>query len=329
MFRLEKKPGEDFIVLNLSDPQLGDGEWAEDHPNRLILEGTVRELVKRVRPGLITVSGDLAWAGNDAAYDALADLLDSTGIPWAPMWGNHDNQGGPEKVEAVVKRYLTRPLCLYERGPADLGNGNYVIRIEEEGRPVEGILVMDSHDRAPYVNEKGEKSEEWAKLWPAQLDWYRNEIAALEADGCRDTSLFMHIPIYAYREAHAAAEKPGIDPKSVTPEQADGPGVWNPGYEDSFGVRHEGICSYPADEGMFDLILALGSTKTLVAGHDHVNNTVIRYRGVTFVYSLKAGPGCYWEPSLNGGTVFAVSSEGVREIRHEYVDPAPFAAGRS
>ncbi|MBQ3637873.1 MAG: metallophosphoesterase, partial [Clostridia bacterium] len=135
MFRLEKKPGEDFIVLNLSDPQLGDGEWAENHPNRLILEGTVRELVKRVRPGLITVSGDLAWAGNDEAYDALADLLDSTGVPWAPMWGNHDNQGGPEKVEAVVKRYLTRPLCLYERGPADLGNGNYVIRIEEEGRP--------------------------------------------------------------------------------------------------------------------------------------------------------------------------------------------------
>ena len=131
----------------------------------------------------------------------------------------------------------------------------------------------------------------------------------------------MHIPIYAYREAHAAAEKPGIDPKSVTPAMADTPDVWNPGYESSFGVRHEGICSYPADEGMFDAILELGSTKTLVAGHDHVNNTVIPYRGVTFVYSLKAGPGCYWEPALNGGTVLRIGENGVKSVEHEYVDP--------
>ncbi len=321
MFKLKKEPGKDFILLNLSDPQLGDGEWAEGHPNRRILEKTVEELVRRVSPDLITVSGDLAWAGNDLAYDMLAALLDSTGIPWVPMWGNHDNQGGADYIESVVKRYLTHPLCLYERGPAGLGNGNFVIRIEENGVPAEGILIMDSHDRAPYVNEKGEESSEWAKIIPEQIDWYREQIAALAADGCRETSLFMHIPIYAYREAHAAAEKPGIDPKSVTPAMADTPDVWNPGYESSFGVRHEGICSYPADEGMFDAILELGSTKTLVAGHDHVNNTVIPYRGVTFVYSLKAGPGCYWEPTLNGGTVLRIGKNGVKSVEHEYVDP--------
>ena len=320
MFTMKKQPGKDFVLLNLSDPQLGDGEWDAGHPNRRILEETVRELVRRVSPDLITVSGDLAWAGNDTAYDSLADLLDSAGVPWAPMWGNHDNQGGAEYIESVVKRYLTHPLCLYERGPSELGNGNFVIRIEENGVPVEGILIMDSHDRAPYVNEKGETSEEWAKLWPEQIEWYREQIAALEADGCRDTTLIMHIPIYAYREAHAAAEKPGIDPKSVTPAMADTPDVWNPGYESSFGVRHEGICSYPADEGMFDAILELGSTKTLIAGHDHVNNTVIRYRGVTFVYSLKAGPGCYWEPVLNGGTVLRIGESGVKEVQHEYVE---------
>jgi hypothetical protein len=327
MFALKKTPGKDFILLNLSDPQLGDGEWAEGHPNRAILEGTVTELCRRVKPDLITVSGDLAWAGDDLAYDALADLLDSFGIPWTVMWGNHDNQGGADYIESVVKRYLTRPLCLYERGPANLGNGNFVIRIEENGRPVEGIIVMDSHDRAPYVNEKGEESMEWAKLWPEQIAWYREQIAALKEDGCRDAALLMHIPIYAYREAHAAAEKPGIDRKAITPAQADGDEVWNPGYESSFGVRHEGICSYPADEGMFGAILEGGLTKTLIAGHDHVNNTVIRHRGVAFVYSLKAGAGCYWEPSLNGGTVLRITENGVGEIRHEYVDPEAFRKG--
>ena len=321
MFKLKKEPGRDFILLNLSDPQLRDGECQNGHRDGYILEHTVKELVRRVSPDLITVSGDLAWAGNEIAYDMLADLLDSTQIPWAPMWGNHDNAGGPEYIESLVKRYLTHPFCLYERGPENLGNGNYVIRIEENGRPVEGIIIMDSHDSEPYVNEKGEQSIEWAKVTPEQIDWYREQVAALKADGCPDTALLMHIPIYAYRLAHEAALKPGIDPNTITPAMADTPDVWNPGYESSFGVRHESICSYPADEGMFDAILELGSTKTLIAGHDHVNNTVIPYRGVTFVYSLKAGPGCYWEPTLNGGTVLRIGENGVKAVEHEYVDP--------
>ena len=319
MIRMNKTPGRDFLVLNLSDPQLGDGEWEAGHPNRRILENTVNTLVGRVRPDLVTVSGDLAWAGNDRAYDALADLLDSTGVPWAPVWGNHDNQGGPEKVEAVVRRYLTHPLCLYERGPADLGNGNYVIRIEEDGRPVSALFMLDSHDRAPYVNEAGVESNEWAKLIPEQLAWYREQIAALEADGCRDSAIILHIPIYAYREAFAAAFRQDIDPKTVLPEDADGSACWNPGYESSFGVLWEGIGSYPADEGAFSVIRELGHTKHILAGHDHVDNFVISYEGVTFIYSLKAGAGCYWDPRLNGGTVLAVGENGVHSVRHEYV----------
>ena len=319
MISMIKTPGRDFLVLNLSDPQLGDGEWEAGHPNRKILEDCVKTLAARVHPDLITVSGDLAWAGNDRAYDALADFLDTFGIPWAPVWGNHDNQEGPEKVEAVVSRYLTHLLCVYERGPADLGNGNYVIRIEEDGRPVSALFMLDSHDRAPYVNEAGVESNEWAKLIPEQLAWYREQIAALEADGCRDSAIILHIPIYAYREAFAAAFRQDIDPKSVLPEDADGGACWNPGYESSFGVLWEGIGSYPADEGAFSVISELGHTKHILAGHDHVDNFVISYEGVTFIYSLKAGPGCYWDPRLNGGTVLAVGENGVHSVRHEYV----------
>ncbi len=64
MIRLPKDPARDFIVLNLTDPQLSDGEWAEGHPNRTILTRTVTELVQRTSPDLITITGDLAWAGH-------------------------------------------------------------------------------------------------------------------------------------------------------------------------------------------------------------------------------------------------------------------------
>ncbi|MBQ3179095.1 MAG: metallophosphoesterase [Clostridia bacterium] len=324
MRTLKKSKDKDFIVLNLSDPQLGNAEWDENHQNYTILTETVKTLADRVHPDLITISGDLSWAGNDIAYDKLADFLDSFRIPWAPVWGNHDNQNGAAYMDSVADRYLTHPWCLYEKGDPAIGNGNYVIRIEEDGRPVEGIIMIDSHDRDPYVNEKGEETKVWAKLIPEQLEWYRKQILSLEADGCHDTTMILHIPIYAYWDAWNAAIRPDIDFTRLTPADGDGEECWNDGYKDSFGVRYEEICSYPEDEGAFAVIRELGSTKHIVCGHDHVNNFVIPYEGVKFIYSLKAGAGCYWKPHLNGGTVLRITSQGVSGVHHEYVDPTPY-----
>ena len=320
MITLKKQPGKDFKILNLTDTQLASNEWAEDHKNRAILIHTVTELVKAVAPDLITVTGDLAWAGEKEAYDNLADLLDSFRRPWAPVWGNHDNQGGAESINALVDRYLTHPYCIYEKGDPALGNGNYVIAIEEEGKVVEGVIMMDSHDRMPYTDADGTEREEWAKLIPEQLVWYREQIKMLEDLGCRDTTVMMHIPIYAYNDAWKAAFNSGLNPEEIKPENSADPDNWNEGYKASFGVRYEGICSYPADEGMFDIICELGSTKHVVSGHDHVNSFVIEYKGVKLIYGLKTGAGCYWKPELNGGTVFRVTEKGVSDVWHSYVN---------
>ena len=57
----------------------------------------------------------------------------------------------------------------------------------------------------------------------------------------------------------------------------------------------------------------------IIVGHDHNNNWIIRHKGIRFVFSLKTGPGCYWEPALNGGTVLKITSNGIGDIYHEYV----------
>ncbi len=320
MITLKKSPDRDFLILNLTDPQLGNEEWDENHKNYKILTTTIRTLIERTRPDLITVSGDLAWAGCTKAYSMLADFLDRFRIPWAPVWGNHDNQNGPESVDAVADMYLTHEYCVYEKGDPALGNGNYVIAVEEDGKTVEGVLMMDSHDRMPYTNAEGETSNAWAKLIPEQLVWYREQVEELKKLGCSDTTMIMHIPIYAYRDAWAAAFREGADAAKVTVEESYGDSCWNDGYKDSYGVRYEGIASYPADEGAFDVMLELGSTKHIVCGHDHVNNYVIDYKGVKFIYSLKTGAGCYWNPVLNGGTYLRVTKDGVTDVWHEYVD---------
>ena len=320
MLTVKKQKDKDFVILNLSDPQLGNDEWAPEHRNFRIFDKTVKTLIDRVHPDLITISGDLSWAGHTVSYENYAVYLDKIGVPWSCVWGNHDNQGSAETVEAVVKEYLAHPLCLYERGDAAHGNGNFVIKIEEDGKPVSALIMMDSHDRMPYVKPDGTEEEAWAKLIPAQLDWYREQVEALRNEGCEDSVLLMHIPIYAYRDAFRAAFRADVDPASVKPDNSRGAAFWNEGFPSCEGVKYEDICSYPAEDGMMDVIEALGHTKHMIVGHDHVNNFIIPWRGTKLIYSLKCGAGCYWNPILNGGTVFTVGTAGVESVRHEFVD---------
>lgn len=320
MFTLKKTPGKDFIILNITDPQLGSAEWAEGHKNRAILIRTVRELISRTKPSLITVTGDISWAGDTPAYKAFADFIDSFNIPWAPVWGNHDNQNGPEFVDSIADMYLGYKNCVYEKGDSALGNGNYVIAIEENGKTVEGVIMMDSHDRANIINSDGEEVSVWAKLFPEQLEWYREQNEALKARGCTDTSLFVHIPLYAYRQAWKAAFRDDLDPCKIGVDESYGESCWNDGYKDSWGVHREDVASHPVEDGALGFILEGGTTKHVFAGHEHINNFSINYKGVRLTYTLKAGAGCYWNQELNGGTVIRVTENGIEEVRHEYVD---------
>lgn len=324
MITLQKKPGKDFVILNLTDPQMNNAEWAEGHPHRKTIEHTLAELVRRTAPDLITVSGDLAWAGEDHSYEMLFSLLDSFGIPWAPVWGNHDNQKGAEYTDSLADRVLMRRHSIYEKGDPALGNGNYIISVEEEGRPVTALFMMDSHDREPFVNQKGETEEAWGRLNAAQIEWYSAEVEKIAAMGYCDSAMIMHIPVYAYRDASAAAYREGLNLREMTLEQSLSETVWNPGYEGSFGVQYEGVCSYSAEDGVFAAVKKVGHTRLILAGHDHINNWVIAYEGVKLAYGLKTGSGCYWRPQLSGGTVVTVSKDGISDLRHEYVDATAF-----
>ena len=108
MIILKKQANKNFIVLNLTDPQLGTSEWEDGHKNRNILEYTITKLIKQTNPDLITVSGDLAWAGQEPAYEMFGNFIESFQIPWAIVWGNHDNQNGPEFVDGFSR---SRRLC--------------------------------------------------------------------------------------------------------------------------------------------------------------------------------------------------------------------------
>lgn len=320
MITIQKDKNKDFIILNLTDFQLTKNEWQIEHKNGAITNYTLDELYKRVKPDLVTVSGDLAWCCDLEALECLANKLDSFGVPYCVVWGNHDQDGGMDKLEKSVELFKKHPLFTYEEGPKELGNGNYLVTINEGDKVVEGLIMMDSHDKAPNSFRDGKEHWEWAKLYDEQIPWYKEQIEALKSLGCKDASLIMHIPIYAYRHAFNAAWNKEYESGKIALSDTYKSEYWNEGYKDSFGTCWEGICSYPQDEFVFDTIKECGLTKTLIAGHDHTNCFHIVYEGVRFVYGVKTGPGCYWKNPVNGGTVIKIGSEGVTQVYHEFID---------
>ena len=168
MFILNKAPNKDFLVLNLADIQLSKDEWSESHSHSKIVIHTVTELVNRLHPDLITLSGDQGWAGDFDAYMKVGEFIDSFDIPWTFVWGNHDQQNGYGFNDSVVDGYSKLKNLIFENGPENLGRGNFVIEIKENDSIVSALILMDSHDRLPAVNDEGTEEPTWAKLTPEQ-----------------------------------------------------------------------------------------------------------------------------------------------------------------
>ena len=319
MLTLKKSPHRDFIILNISDPQMCEAEWEVGSVTEQMIKRTVGELVSRTNPDLITVTGDLGYPNEDGSYKNLAFYLDSFGIPWAPVMGNHDNQSGACRAGEIADIMTSYSHCVLEKGPTELGVGNYVIKIEEEGCPVTALILMDTHDSFRYVGDNGKSRFSWGEITKPQEEWYCRTVETLSSDGYGENALIIHVPLYNYGEAGDAAFKNGFDFESIMPQDLDERHL-NEGYLDTFGVNYEEVSSPSRDCGFFDTLCSVGKTRHVICGHNHTNNSSILYRGVRLTFSCKCGCGSYFDPRVNGGTVMTVGKGGISSIRHEYVD---------
>jgi len=307
---LQKNKEKDFVILNLSDPQMNAFEWKEGHPYAPILRYTIDKLIEQNKPDLITVTGDMAYPGDYESYETFAQLLDSYNIPWTIVWGNHDHQSGIEPVLKAADLFKKHPLCLFEDGDPAYGNGNYFIAIHEGDSPITMLFMIDSHNSVEMTMENGEKKWVYDKLWPHHLEWISQQAESFKNDGYKDAMMMLHIPLYCYR---AAAEKafPG------------GRG----GDSDMYGQQHELIASHPVEDGALPVLKESGLITHVLAGHDHCNNFIVDYEGIKLMFACKTGPGCYWQSAMNGGTVITIDSNGIKDVHHDFIDVTHLVEG--
>lgn len=330
-FQLQKEPGKDFVILNLTDIQYSD---FLDIGKRKYTEQTITELVERVQPDLITMTGDQIWTPFVRfSIDDLIEFMDGFGIPWAPVNGNHDGEGNVD-LNAAAEKYAASEHCLFKKGPGNIGGvGNYVINVMEGDVIAESLIMMDSGAGANFVGmseedkiysyelnddfeieygkdgkpETRQIGHNYDYIKPAQIEWYRwcvrGAAAYNESKGAPapESALFIHIALPEYYIAYCEYLLSGKSEEY--------------GF---FGEMREDVCCSKKNSGMFDAIKEEGGTKFVFAGHDHVNYYSLIYEGVRLTYALKTGDRCYADDDANGGTVFTIGEE--RTVRHEFVN---------
>ena len=295
---IEKDPNKDFKILAISDVQFND---ALDFFGLVgTAYDTMDNLVEKEKPDLIVVMGDSVWAKfTKVSVLQFVKYMDSLGIPWAPINGNHDGEGVVD-FNWVADQFAKSKTCLFKKGPNNIGGvGNFVINIMENGKIYKSLIMMDSHASRYYEDIKENKYD---FIYDGQMDWYRwliNGMTEFNGGEKVDSMLFIHIPLNEYADAYKYWESTGFDPAIGFGEKNEEPGA---GYVNS---------------GMFDVIKELDSTKYVFAAHDHVNNYSVDYQGVRLTYTLKTGDRCYAKEGLNGGTRIVLGDD--VKIEHIYV----------
>lgn len=269
----------------------------------------IKSLVAQSHPDVIFITGDLIYGQFDDSglfFSKLCALLDSFEIPWAPVFGNHDN----ESKKGVIWQCDTlekSKYCLFKRGSVS-GNGNYVVGIANQDKLLYIMYMLDSNgcansDDPAVIKQSG--------IYPDQIAFIKTRAAEIEkAQGGKIPSIIaFHIPTDDFAEAEQAKGYVTEERKFYTI------GVDVSAKDGDFGCNYEAFKVGTIHVDGFREVLASINAKGVFVGHYHGINTSILYNGIKWTFGLKTGQYDYHNAGQLGGTL--VTCKGVNlEINH-------------
>ena len=290
---------ENMRVLQITDSHWGIGS------NLDLEEQYITGLVNKANPDIIVLDGDMFMHANRKIVDRFFTLIDSFNIPFCYAYGNHDLQGQYSSTyidESVKKR--TNSLLVNDLNDGLFGRSNYYVNlVDASGNVVWQVLIMDSNS---YVT-----SGHYDIFHEDQVSWYRSIVTETTTRNGNITVpqlAFYHIPGLYFRDA--------LDEYLLTSEGRDNSlcDALDNLSGNGTGCAREDVYHGYADDGIFDVMVELGSTKGIFVGHDHINNFHLDYQGIKLCYNLKAGQNIYHDNRLFGGQVIEIHSDGTFNV---------------
>lgn len=312
----------DFKVMQFTDVHIGGG-WISVREDTKALNA-VAAMITAEKPDFVIFTGDQAFPlpyasgtfNNKTSTVELAKLMEKLGVYWTVALGNHDSEVfsyyNREKISQVYSSD-EYPHCLFQTGPEDVdGYGNQVFNIKnKDGKILRSIIIFDSHS---YIDGDflGIKWQ-YDNIHENQIEWYKNTLDELKAANGGETvptSVMMHIPLVEYRDAlNEYMDNGNKDTENV---------------KHIFGETGESdpyvYCGVNED-ALFEAMLEKGSTDSVFCGHDHLNNTILNYKGIDLVYGYSIDYLAYWQidkqGSQRGAVVLDIAEDGTQNIHHE------------
>ena len=303
---LRFRPDGSFRILQLTDMHLR----CDTGRNATAL-AMISALIEREKPDLVAFTGDITCDGGLVRMLTLTDkinqILESYGTPYTHILGNHESDGDNARLGrhlALADAWEAYPLCLFERGAADMGIGNYTVPIYPHtggDKPAWMLYHVDCHAGQTYTLSDGLTVREDAMLFPSQLDWLKQTHTALQAQyGSVPSILFDHVPL---------------------PEFDD---VWM--FDGIYGEHAEKVFHAPVNCGLFSLLYELRDFRGVFVGHDHRNSYHGTMFGILLAYGRCSGyqPACtpHWQGFGNafkrGGRIIDLN-ETTGQIERTYI----------
>ena len=257
----------------------------------------IRSVVAQTNPDLIFITGDVVYGEFDdsgRSLELFCDFMDSLGVPWAPVYGNHDNETR-RGVDWQNSRLEASPLCLFKKGSVS-GNGNYSVLLTQGGKPLRALYMMDSGGCMGSPSESARRRPGFAA---DQYDWLYTTAETVNTAAGETVPSFVcfHIPTIQFHQAavHKGYQTTDEGEKYVI-------GVTSPAVDGDFGCKREPISCIPTPEDFVEKLNASGVDGVFV-GHCHANNTSVLWQDIRWTYGLKTGQYDYHTAGQLGGTL--------------------------
>lgn len=298
-FIVDVPAGRDPIVLQLTDTQIIDGGqirpgrdgvskefYATNKMDSLCFD-YLTEVITATNPDLIIMTGDNVYGefdDNGSVWKKLVSFMDSFQIPWAPIFGNHDNES-KMGVDWQCEQLENAQYCLFEQKELS-GNGNYSVGIKQGEKLTRVFYMLDSNGCGNASDETLANGHtiQATGFKADQIDWYTKQITILkELSPATKISFAYHIQTAVFADAYAKYGFDQDDPNiNINIDTMDGKTEGDFGF---IGNQLKG--AWDTNKSIYKSMKALGVDSVFV-GHEHENSASVVYEGIRFQFGQKS-----------------------------------------